>query len=211
MDADGAPRLVPGQRPVFSSIPGIDGFSAIMQVHYVVVGADYVANAVRDSREALGLTLRGAARLVIPGFYVNYSIVAAGSALDADPDRRPLLSGWFKGAEVPYFDFGRTQALPGPIYSFVTGFMEGAPQFLRAQANVVDVVPDSASPGRDLWDVMFVEVPAGYEPESVRELSAIVGPSARADLRVRRAGQVRNCPVVIVDGARAPRRGLDGR
>jgi hypothetical protein len=179
-----------------------------MQVHFVVVGRDYAANAVRDAREALGLTLRGAARLVLPGFHVNNSIVAAGSSLEGDPDRRPLLRGWFKGTEVPYFDFGRTLTEPAPIHPFVTGFVDGAPQFLRAQANVVDVVPDSAGPGRDLWDVMFVEVPSGYEPDTIRDLASIVGPAAHAGLRVRRAGDIRNCPVVIVGGVRATRRGL---
>jgi hypothetical protein len=208
IDADGMPRLVPDQRPVFSSIPGLAGYSAIWQVHYVVVGPGYTANRVRDAREALGLTLRGSARLVIPGTFLNLSIVPAGSSLNGDPDQRPLKTGWFKGAEVPYFDFGWTLSQPAPIYPFVTGFAGDTPQFLRAQANVVDVVPDSAGPGRDLWDVMFVEAPAGYEPDAVRDRSAIVGPAARSDLHVRRGGQVRNCPVVIVDGRRAPRTGL---
>lgn len=207
VEADGTPHLVPGQRPVLSSVPGLDGFSAIWQVHYVVVGAGYTPNSVRDAREALGLTLRGAARLVIPGRYLNLSIVPAASSLSGDPDQRPLRTGWYKGAEVPYFDFGWTLPEPAPIYPFVTGFDGDAPRFLRAQANVVDVVPDSAGPGRDLWDVMFVETPAGYEPETVRDLAAIVGPAARAGLHVRRAGQVRNCPVVIVAGRRAPRGG----
>lgn len=200
-DSSGAPRLVPGQRPVFSSIPGLEGFSAMWAVQYVVVGPGYAANTVRDGRQALGMTLSGQARMVVPGSFINYSIVPDGSTLEGDPDTRPLLRGWYKGAEVPYFDFGITRREPAPIFPFVTGFDNGAPQFLRAQANIVDAIPGSDGGTHDLWDVMFVEAPAGYEPDTIRDLATL---RARG-LPIRPAGQVRNCPVVILEGRRVPR------
>lgn len=205
IDSNGVPRLVPGQRPVFSSVPGLAGFSAMWTVEYLQVGPDYAANQVRDARQALALVLSGAARAVIPGTFVNYSIVAEGSVLVDDPDARPLLHGWYKGSEVAYFDFGVTKREPAPIFPFVTGFDNGAPQFLRAQANIVDAVPGSDEGTHDLWVVMFVRIPAGYEPDTIRDLATL---RARADFVIRPAGQVRNCPVVIIDGRRAPRQTL---
>lgn len=207
IDSNGAPRLVPGQQPVFSSLPGLEHFSAIWQVQYVQVGPGYAANAVRDGREALGMALAGRARMIVPGTFVNYSIVPDGSRLDGDPDARPLLRGWYKGAQVPYFDFGITRREPAPIFPFVTGFVDGGPQFLRAQANIVDAIPGSEGGTHDLWDVMFVESPAGYEPDSIRDLATL---RARG-LAIRAAGQVRNCPVVLLEGRRVPRSTLLSR
>jgi len=205
IDPDGTPRLVPGQRPIFSSLPGLAGYSAIWQLQYLVVPAGYTANTLRDARQALGMSLGGAARLVSTERYLNLAIVPAGSVMDGDPQQRNLKSGWFKGAEVPYFDFGWTRREAAPIYPFVSGFDGDAPQFLRAQHNIVDVVPDSAGPGRDLWDVNFVQPPAGYEPQTIRDRSTLL---AHPEFVIRRAGQVRNCPVLIVDGVPAPRGGL---
>lgn len=201
IDTNGVPRLVPGQRPVFSSIPGLAGFSAIWKVEYLVVGPSYQANTVRDAREALRLILTNQARVVIPGTFINYSIVPDASTLEGDPDHRPLLKGWYKGAEVPYFDFGLTERDPAPIFPFVTGFDGDAPRFLRAQANVVDAVPGSGGT-HDLWDVMFVQVPESYVPDTIRDLPTL---RAHNEFVIRPAGQVRNCPVVIINGERAPR------
>lgn len=202
VDQDGTPHPVPGQRPIFSSIPGREGFSAIWQVQYVVVSPGYQANQVRDAHQAVGLVLSGA-RLVVSGTYINYSIVPEGSMLVDDPDTRALQHGWYKGTAVEYFDFGPTSPEPAPIYPFVTGFAGDDPQFLRAQANVVDVVPGEGNGGtHDLWDVHFVIAPPDYVPETIRDRATIL---SRPDLSIRRAGQVRNCPVVLVEGRRAPR------
>ncbi|HEY2806401.1 MAG TPA: hypothetical protein VGI92_11150 [Gemmatimonadales bacterium] len=203
VDPDGTAHPVPEQRPILPSIPELEGFSALWQVNYIVVGPEYVANQLRDARQVVGLVLAGRARLVVPGDHINYSIVPDGSFLVDDPDNRPLLKGWYKGAEVPYFDFGRTSADPAPIYPFVTGFNGDNPQFLRAQANIVDVVPGSDGGGtHDLWDVTFVIVSASYVPDTIKDRATLLG---RADLLIRHAGQVRNCPVVLIGGTRAPR------
>ena len=207
VDAGGTPHLVSGQRPVFSAIPGLEGFSAIWQVEYVIVGPGYQANTIRDARAAVRLVLSGEARVVIPGRFINYSIVPDGSTLVSDPDGRPLLKGWYRGAEVPYFDFGFTEREPAPIYPFVSGFDGDAPRFIRAQANVVDAVPGSDGGTHDLWDVTFVQVPDGYVPDTIRDLPSLL---ARQDFVIRKAGQVRNCPVVLVGGQRAPRVSLGG-
>lgn len=205
LDGAGRPVLVPGQRPVFSSLPGLDGYSAIWQVHFVIVPPGYHANRVTEAREAVAMSLRGEARLLIPGSYVNLPIVPPGSTLQDDPARRPLLSGWFKGREVAYFDFGRSPLAPAPIYALISGMDGDAPRFVPGQANVVDVVPDSAARYMDMWDVHFVTVPADYRPDTIRDLATLLREAAAGRVSVRRIGSVRNCPVVLVDGRLAPR------
>jgi hypothetical protein len=207
-DAAGRPQPVAGQRPVFGSLPGLPGYSGIWQVHFVVVPAGYRANAVTEGREAVAMTLRGAARLVLPGSYVNLPIVPGGSTLEGDPAQRPLLTGWYRGREVSYFDFGLSPLAPAPIYAFITGMDGDAPRFLREQANVVDVVPDTVGEYRDMWDVHFVTVPPGYAPDAIRDVPMLLAETRAGRLVLERIGSVRNCPVVIVDGQLAPRRAL---
>jgi hypothetical protein len=207
-DAAGRPVFVDGQQPVFSSLPGLPGYSGIWQVHFVVVPAGYRANAVTEGRVAVGMGLRGEARLVIPGSYVNLPIVPGGSTLDGDPARRPLAGGWFKGRAVSYFDFGRSPLAPAPIYAFILGLDGDAPRFLREQANVVDVAPDSVGDYMDMWDVHFVTVPAGYAPDTIRDLATLLAEERAGRVAIRRIGSVRNCPVVIVEERTAPRRPL---
>ncbi len=207
--AAGRPVLVEGQRPIFSSVPGLPGYSAIWQVQYLVVGPDYVANTLSDGRTAIAWTLAGRARLVVPGLFVNCPIVPLGSTLEGDPGRRALQLAWYKGHDVWFFDFGRTAPEPAPIYAFVSGFDGAAPRFIRGQANVVDVVPEGDGRQRDLWDVTFVAVPAAYEPDGVRDAASVAtGSAPRGPFRLTRAGSVRNCPVVLVTDATAPRPGL---
>lgn len=207
-DADGTPRFVAGQRPIFATIPGVPGYSAIWQVHYLVVGPGYLANTVRDGRTAVAMALAGTARLVVPGVYVNCPIVAHGSSLVGDPDARPLLAGWYKGAEVAFFDFGRAPLAPAPIYVFVTGFSGDEPQFLRAQGSIVDVVPGDGAEYRDMWDVHFAHVGLDYQPDRIQDAVTLLAEAQRGTITIRRAGAVRNCPVVLVDDRPAPRRGL---
>ena len=76
-------------------------------------------------------------------------------------------------------------ALAAPIYAFITGLTDNGPQFLRAQANVVDVVPDAAAGYRDMWDVHFVAVPPSYAPDSLRDLPALLAEAAAALTELR--------------------------
>src|SRR5205814_312747 len=137
-----------------------------------------------------------------------------------------LHRGWFRGAPIQYFDIGPQENTSAAVFLFITGIAaDGTPQlvpgqrpvfssipglaafsgeeprFFRAQANIVDVVP-GAGGTHDLWDVTFVQVPPGYEPDGIRDLPTLL---RRSDFTIRRAGQVRNCPVVLLNGARAPR------
>ena len=79
-----------------------------------------------------------------------------------------------------------------PIWVFITGMdSEGAPEFLDGQGAVVDVEPGDAGYS-DLWEVTFVTVPDGYEPDSIRSAQAV----ADSGFEMFKPGMFVNCPLV---------------
>jgi len=110
-----------------------------------------------------------------------------------------LVSGWYRGEEVEYYDFGMNtpltdgdNILTAPIWVLVHELMAGEdPQFVEGQHNVVDVVPGDEGYS-DLWQVMLVEVPGDYEPDSIRtaaDINAMAYPVTETEMYV-------NCPIV---------------
>jgi len=84
-----------------------------------------------------------------------------------------LVTGWYRGREVKYYDFGMNSPASGntvasaPIYVFVTGTdAQGNPQFAQGQHNIIDLKPDDDGYS-DLWQVMMLTVDGDYEPDSV--------------------------------------------
>src|ERR671915_677957 len=111
---------------------------------------------------------------------------------------KELVSGWYQGREVRYYDFGSNTPIKGngvstaPIYVFIHGMKaDGSPDFVEGQHNLVDVVPGEEGYS-DLWHVMLVTVPEGYEPDSItskEQLDAAGYEIAATDMLV-------NCPIV---------------
>ena len=112
---------------------------------------------------------------------------------------KSLVSGWYRGDEVVYYDFGMhtpltdgNSVLTAPIWVFVQEMMDGEdPQFVEGQHNIIDVVPGDEGYS-DLWQVMLVEVPEDYEADSIRDaadVSEMAYPVTETDMFV-------NCPVV---------------
>ena len=110
-----------------------------------------------------------------------------------------LVSGWYRGEEVQYYDFGMNTPLTmgseiatAPIWVLIREMMDGEdPQFVEGQHNIVDVVP-GAEGYSDLWQVMLVEVPEDYEPDSIRnaaEINEMAYPVTETEMYV-------NCPIV---------------
>ena len=93
---------------------------------------------VRSQGDLLSLVRRGAARLVATNTVLNLPVVPAGSALEHDPESRPLRSGWYDGTPVNYFDFGPAR-----------------PSVMIASAGCGERASTSSVPGRpgysDLW------------------------------------------------------------
>jgi hypothetical protein len=116
-----------------------------------------------------------------------------------DPSRKALVSGWYKGRSVKYYDFGdQTKLTQGnsigvaPIYAFIRGMRpDGTPDLVPGQNNIVDVKPSDTGYS-DLWQVMMVTVPANYVANSVKSRGDIVSQG----LPIVQTNMLVNCPIV---------------
>lgn len=109
-----------------------------------------------------------------------------------------LVSGWYRDADVRYYDFGMNTPVSGgvvataPIFAFITGMdEEGNPLFVDGQHNVVDAVPGDAGYS-DLWEVNLVVVPDDYEPDSIKSQAEV----GAMDYEIIKPGLLVNCPIV---------------
>ena len=127
---------------------------------------------------------------------------------DVDPGTRSslpeaktfdLVAGWVKQQATEYYDFGMQSPLNAAtsavgvaaIYPFVTGIVDGMPQFVDGHHNVIDVVPgDEGYP--DLWEVNLVMVDDSYVANSITSKAGIEA----AGFEVVKPGLFVNCPVV---------------
>ncbi|HZA23233.1 MAG TPA: hypothetical protein VFA32_11635 [Dehalococcoidia bacterium] len=129
---------------------------------------------------------------------IDGSMEKEGDAMMDGSMEKRLVGGWYRDRAVEYYDFGANSAVDGsmvgtaPIYVFIHGLNpDGSPQFVEGQHNVVDVVPGEEGYS-DLWQVMLVTVPEGYEPDSItskEQLDAAGYEIAATDMLV-------NCPIV---------------
>lgn len=198
-DARGNPVAMRGQRPIFSTLPGMDVYSGLWQLTYVVVADNVQPNQVRDVASAEALVQRKRAALRDAGLTLSLAIVPRGSRLERDST--PPLMGWYEGREVQFFDFGPGSLTAVPLIAFIKGLdASGEPEFLREQFNIVDTLP-VAPPYAELWEVRFAKVDSTYAPNSLKSAAAV----AAANIPVDPPRAVRNCPISIVDGARVQR------
>ncbi len=112
--ADGAAGgdVVPGAGgEVFSTIPGVGGYSVVRQVYEVeVVAGGVEPAAVRSAAVIRALARRGQVRVVGTGQMVLAVVVPAGSTLEHDPAGRRLRPAWYRGMAVWYWGFGPARA-----------------------------------------------------------------------------------------------------
>jgi hypothetical protein len=202
-DRDSVPVPVAGQRPIFSTLPALGEYSGLWRLRYVVVADNVVSNELRSVAAVRAMAQRGRAIMRDGKMILNLPLVPRGSTL-SDANRRTGL-GWFEGHDVAYFDFGPTALGPELAFAFHTGREDsGAPRVLRDQRQVVTAVP--GSPGySDLWDLQLVEVPTSYEVNSLRSVEAIRAAVDAGEAQSAPARSLRNSPVVLVNGAIAPR------
>ena len=154
---------------------------------FVTVPADYEANNI-TSFEAIE---EAGYELTMPGLFVNCPIVPEGSELE-NPDDAPLVTGWYRGEQIVYFDFGPNPPQTAPIYAFVTGFdAEGNPEFVEGQQNVIGVVPGDEGYSA-FWYVNLVVVPEDYEANSLTSVQEVLD----AGYEMMQPGLLVNCPVV---------------
>jgi hypothetical protein len=110
-----------------------------------------------------------------------------------------LVTGWYRDAEVKYYDFGSNTSLAdgnsvavAPIYAFITGMdADGNPQFVDGQHNIVAVKPGDDGYS-DLWRVNLVTVDDGYEADSVKAVADVMS----GGFEVTETDIFVNCPIV---------------
>ncbi|HEU0072800.1 MAG TPA: hypothetical protein VFS30_02220 [Dehalococcoidia bacterium] len=110
-----------------------------------------------------------------------------------------LVAGWYRDAEVKYYDFGANTPLAegnsiatAPIYAFITGMdADGNPQFVEGQHNIVAVKPGDDGYS-DLWRVNLVTVDDAYEADSVKAVADVMS----GGFAVTETDIFVNCPIV---------------
>ena len=185
MNADGLPRMVPGQHNVIDVLPGQSGYSDLWEVRLVTVPADYRADTIKSRTEVEAARYPTAAI----GMFVNCPVVPTGSTFEGGEQ---LVQGWFRGQQVFYPDFGPNPPAALPIWAFTNGSNpDGSPRMVEGQGNVIDSIPGQAGYSA-FWRVNMVTVAADYRANSVNAAAQV----AAQNLRVAQTGLMVNCPVV---------------
>ncbi|MGA9048574.1 MAG: hypothetical protein WB588_06230 [Dehalococcoidia bacterium] len=121
----------------------------------------------------------------------------APSAAQA-PKNFTLVSCWYKGSAIQYYDFGTNTPLVNgippvaPIWVFIYGNKaDGTPDFVTGGHNIIDVIP--GDPGySDLWQVVLVTVPRSYQPDSITNAADVM----KGNFPMKTTDMLVNCPVV---------------
>jgi len=174
-DAQGNPKLVPGQHNIAPALPGdgSDTYSDLWQIMFLQVPADYVANSVTDADVAIAMFSNHT-----KGPLVNCPVVPIGSSLEGK--EYPITLGWYKNQTINYIDFGLTVSFTIPIYIVENSV---------GQHNIVGAIPadKSYSP---YWQKYLYTAPATYKANTARDVASI------SKLGTYKTGPVVNCPIV---------------
>ena len=136
---------------------------------------------------------------ILAGLIAVMPLMAGTAGAQDGPQNLELVSGWYQDREVQYYDFGTNTPLAGsdsvptqPIWVFIHGMNDdGTPDFVEGQHNIIDLVP--GEPGyTDLWQVILVTVPDGYEPDSITSAAEV----AESGYETTVTDMLVNCPIV---------------
>jgi hypothetical protein len=198
-DASGNPVAIRGQRPIFSAIPGLNGYSGVWRLEYVVTADHVQPNQLRDAAAVEALVRRHRVTMRDANVFLNLPIVARGSTLANDST--PPMLGWYEGRDVQFFDFGDVALAPANMWRFARGLdASGAPMLVPEQNSVVDSVP-VAGTYPDLWQIHLVQVDSAYTPNALKSLTAVQS----SGFMIEPVSSVRNLPITTVDGTRLKR------
>jgi hypothetical protein len=194
-DTRGNPVAIRGQRPIFTTLPGLGDYSGLWRITYVVTADKVQPNTLRDTAGVSAAVRARRAYVRESDVIVNLPLVARGTTLARDTTTGML--GWFEGRDVQFFDFGAASAAPVSMWRFARGRdASGAPNLLPDQNSIVDSIPVSpAYP--DVWAISIVDVDSTYVANSLKSASAVQS----ANVRIASSVVQRNLPIVSVDGA----------
>lgn len=106
-DAEGRPKLLPGQRPVLDALPGRPGYSALRFIHYYEPEPGTPPDAIRSVTDVF----ERARRIHTPGHIIHAPVVP--------PSTRTLLPtvpAWHEGNEAAFLDGGLSPLCANRIY-----------------------------------------------------------------------------------------------
>jgi hypothetical protein len=199
-DARGNPVSIRGQRPIFSTIPGLTDYSGVFHLVYVVTADFAQPNFIRDLATLEDQIRRKRASTKATELLLNLPIVPRGARLARDSSSG--MAGWYQGRDVQFFDFGAVTTKPVEMWRFASGRDGGgAPIVLETQNSIVDSIPQTGT-YPDLWEIRFVYVDSAFVPNSLKSADAM-----RSNMRVRidTATTIRNLPITIIDGLKVNR------
>ncbi|MGA2160362.1 MAG: hypothetical protein ABSG90_14255 [Dehalococcoidia bacterium] len=121
----------------------------------------------------------------------------APSAVQA-PKNYTLVSCWYKGKAVQYYDFGTNTPLVNgkptvaPIWVLIYGNKaDGTPDFVAGGHNIIDVIPGDTGYS-DLWQIVLVTVPRSYQPDSLTSAADV----KKGNYPMQTTNMLVNCPTV---------------
>lgn len=161
----------------------------------IAAGAFLVACGDDDDDSGASSGNGGAAPTSAP----EATATTAPAASGGETNELKLVTGWYRDAEVKYYDFGANTPLAdgnsiavAPIYAFISGMdADGNPQFVEGQHNIVGVKPGDDGYS-DLWRVNLVTVADDYEPDSVKAVADVMS----GGFEVSETDIFVNCPIV---------------
>jgi hypothetical protein len=115
----------------------------------------------------------------------------AAPAIAATPAKQPVVSGFFQGRTISYYDFGPIKLKPGnklaPLWSVTNG--------AAGQHNIVNTVPGQAdySP---LWQINTVTFKSGTTPHLLKSKADVDAAVKAGEVTVTTTKTVVNCPVL---------------
>jgi hypothetical protein len=194
-DARGNPVAIRGQRPIFSTLPGLEDYSGVWRLTYVITADKVQPNELRDAASVEAAVRARKASLRLTDVTLNLPIVPRGTTLARDTTRG--MAGWYEGRDIQFFDFGSVHLAPVPMWRFARGMdPSGAPNILSDQNSIVDSIPVAAG-YPDLWEISVVNVDTAYVPNSIKSAMALRG----TKLSIGPPSTIRNLPIVIIDGS----------
>ena len=117
--------------------------------------------------------------------------VGASATHAAAPAKQPVVTGFYHGKAIHYYDFGPIRLAAGnklaPIWAVTNG--------VAAQHNIVDTVPGlpDYSP---LWQVNKVTWKAGVTPRLLTSAAQVKQAEQTGDVTIAKTNMVVNCPVL---------------
>ena len=199
-DARGNPVSIRGQRPIFSTIPGLSDYSGVFHLVYVVTADFAQPNFIRDLPTLEDQIRRKRASTKATELLLNLPIVPRGARLARDSSTG--MAGWYQGRDVQFFDFGAVTTNPVEMWRFASGRdAGGSPIVLETQNSIVDSIP-SAGTYPDLWEIRFVYVDSAFVPNSLKSADAM---RSNMSVRIDTATTIRNLPITIIDGLKVNR------